>query len=134
MIRDEFIKQQEEKKLSTKALEKIRVMGERAYYVTEINKLSNLKRVLKFSAIVMCVLSTIVTLMLLVPLIMYKKLVADMITPSIILGVFWIVIILWFSLFSPLITKKIRAYTVEYDRIKASELNKQKTIYKKLNK
>ncbi len=134
MIRDEFIKQQQEKKLSAKALEKIRAIGERAYYVTEINKLSKLKRTLKFSAIVMCVLSAIVTLVLLIPLIMYRKLVADMITPCIILGAFWIVIILWFSLFSPLITKKIRAYTIEYDRVKASELNKQKTIYEKMNK
>lgn len=134
MIRDEFIKQQKEKKLSAKALEKIRSMGERAYYVTEINKLSNLKKVLKFSAILMLVLSAIVTLVLLIPLIMYKKLVADMIAPSIILGVFWLVIILWFALFLPLINRKIRLYTKEYERVKLSDLNKQMSIYNKINK
>lgn len=134
MIRDEFIKQKKEKKLSSRAMEKIRSMGERAYYVTEINKLSNLKRTCKFSAIVMLILLIVVTLTLLIPLIMYKKFVADMLTSVIILGVFWLIEILWLALFSPLITKKIRFCTVEYERVKNNEIAKQKNIYEKMNK
>ncbi len=134
MIRDEFIKQKKEKKLSAKAMEKIRAVGERAYYVTEINRLLELKRFFKFCVITIGILLVIVSLFLLIPLIQYKKFVSDMIVSTVILGVFWLVIILWFALFSPIITNKITRYTKEYDKIKQNDIIKQKNIYDKINK
>ncbi len=134
MIRDEFIKQKKEKKLSARAIEKIRTMGERGYYVTEINNLTNLKRTLRFSTIVLGVLAGIVSVTLLIPFIIYRKFVATMVVPLIILGVCWALFILWFALFSPLINKKIEKHTEEYERIKQNEINKQKTIYKQINR
>ena len=134
MIRDEFIKQRKEKKLSARVMEKIRTMGERAYYVTEMNKLTNLKKTLNFSMILLGVLSGIVTLTMLIPFMIYKKFVSDMVTPIIVLSVCWLIFALWYAVILPAINRKIRKYTAEYENVKQREIEKQKAIYKNMNK
>lgn len=134
MIRDEFIKQQKDGKTSLKAMQKIRSMGERAYYVTEINKLTNLKKSFNFSAIILGVLLAIVTVTLIVAFITYKTFVSEVIVPIIILAAFWIIFLLWFAVFTPLINKKIKYFTVQYEKIKKNEVERQKIIYDKMNK
>ena len=134
MIRDEFLKKQKETNLSAKELDKIRQFGERSYYTTRISKLSNTKKSLDFSAIMIGVFVLLITISMVVIVILAGGFLDSLVTISIVLGVFWLMELSWFVIFRPITSKKLKKYKAELERIRKEDVEKQKRIYAKINK
>lgn len=134
MIRDEFIKQQNDKKISTKEMAKVRQMGERPFYTNEITKLTSLRKTINLSCIIVGILLAIVTVVMLVAIISTKTFVQSLIAPFIIVVAFWILILSWTFIFRPQLKKKVEKYNVELDRIREENLSKQRKIYENISK
>lgn len=129
MIRDEFIKQQKEKKLSNKELKAIREKGERVFYTTQITKLTEIRKVLNFSAFIVLAMLLAVTVLLVVGL-LSGGFSGSVLVPLIVTIAFYLAIILWFTVFLPSIKKKLKNYVLELEKIREKDVQKQRNIYK----
>ena len=133
MIRDEFIKQQKEKSLSNREMEKIRKFGERAFYTTQINNIVNYSKVLNFSCIILAVMLVLPVFMLVVGFI------ADGFSSSVLLYTIIVAVILfavlgWFFILKPMWKKKLVKYKNALEQVREKELQKQRQIYNKFVK
>jgi archaellum biogenesis protein FlaJ (TadC family) len=133
MIRDEFIKQQKEKSLSNREMEKIRKFGERAFYTTQINNIVNYSKVLNFSCIILSVMLVLPVFMLVVGFI------ADGFSSSVLLYTIIVAVILfavlgWFFILKPMWKKKLVKYKNALEQVREKELQKQRQIYNKFVK
>ena len=129
MIRDEFIKQQKEKKLSNKELKAIREKGERVFYTTQITKLTEIRKVLNFSAFILLAMLLAVTVLLVIGL-LAGGFSGSVLVPLIVTIAFYLAIILWFTVFLPSIKKKLKNYALELEKIREKDVQKQRNIYK----
>ncbi len=134
MIRDEFIKQQKDKKISTKEMAKIRRLGERPFYTNEIAKLTSLRKTINLSCIIVGILLVIVTAVMLIAIISTKTFVQSLIAPLIIVVAFWALILSWTFIIRPQVKKKVAKYNAELDRIREENLAKQRKIYENISK
>lgn len=133
MIRDEFIKQQKEKSLSNREMEKIRKFGERAFYTTQISNITNYSKVLNFSCIILAVMLVLPVFMLVVGY------VTDGFSSSVLLYTIIVAIILlavlgWFFILKPVWKKKVVKYKNALEEVREKELQKQRQIYNKFVK
>ncbi|MBR2322934.1 MAG: hypothetical protein IKA54_05015 [Clostridia bacterium] len=133
MIRDEFIKQQKEKSLSNREMEKIRKFGERAFYTTQINNIVNYSKVLNFSCIILSVMLVLPVFMLVVGFI------ADGFSSSVLLYTIIVAVILfavlgWFFILKPMWKKKLVKYKNALEQVREKEIQKQRQIYNKFVK
>lgn len=133
MIRDEFIKQQKEKSLSNREMEKIRKFGERAFYTTQINNIVNYSKVLNFSCIILSIMLVLPVFMLVVGFI------ADGFSSSVLLYTIIVAVILfavlgWFFILKPMWKKKLVKYKNALEQVREKELQKQRQIYNKFVK
>lgn len=134
MIRDEFLKQQKEKKLSAKELEKIRQMGERPFYTNQISRLSSLKKTVDLSTIIVGIFLAITTATIVAIIILAGKFLSSLIAPVAVISVFWLAILSWYLVIRPITKKKLAKYMVELDRVRKEDLEKQQKIYAKIKK
>ena len=130
MIRDEFIKQQKEKKLSSKEMQKIRAVGERAFYTTQINNIINYSKALNFSCVVVGVMLIIVSIPLILGYLADGGFSGSVLIPTIIVVVFAIAVLSWFIIFRPLLKKKLKKYQSELEAVREKDMQKKKTIFK----
>ena len=129
MIRDEFIKKQNEANLSPKEMDKIRKVGERVFYTTEINKIINYTKVFNFSFIIVAVM----VLIILVPIILayfVEGFSTNLLFYTLIVAFFLIIVLGWFLIFRPRGKKKIAKYKAELERLREIDLQKQRIIFK----
>ena len=129
MIRDEFIKKQNEANLSPKEMDKIRKVGERVFYTTEINKIINYSKVFNFSFIIVAVM----VLIILVPIILayfVEGFSTNLLLYTLIVAFFLIIVLGWFLIFRPRGKKKIAKYKAELERLREIDLQKQRIIFK----
>ena len=133
MIRDEF-KQQQDKDLSLKDVVGIRNMGERAYYISTLNKTNALIKNLNFTTISMMVMSVILTALLVFVGIergigssWYSifGLIFDI--------AIWLWSIVWLVVYRPYLKRKLHKFQNHMDKFTNREITKQKSIYDKLN-
>jgi fatty acid desaturase len=134
MIRDEFLKQQQEKNLSSKEMDRIRKMGERSFYTGEVNRLTNLKKTFNLSSIIVGVLLVLVTAVMLIAWIATGVFVKSFILPLAIVVGFWVLLLGWFIFFRPSVNKKIVKYKQILDNIRKESLDRQRKIYDNLKK
>ena len=134
MIRDEFLKQQQEKNLSSKEMDRIRKMGERSFYTGEVNRLTNLKKTFNLSSIIVGVLLVLVTAVMLIAWIATGVFVKSFILPLAIVVAFWVLLLGWFIFFRPSVNKKIEKYKQALDQIRKESLDRQRKIYDNLKK
>ncbi len=130
MIRDEFIKQQNEKKLSTKEMQKIRQFGERSFYTKEINRITSYSKPLTFSFIILSVLLVIVAAPLVLILIGGGKLTSENLFPIISVVLMALMLIGWFCVFLPLGKKKVKRYKKALEELREKDGQRQKIIFK----
>jgi hypothetical protein len=134
MIRDEFLKQQQEKNLSSKEMDRIRKMGERSFYTGEVNRLTNLKKTFNLSSIIVGVLLVLVTAVMLIAWIATGVFVKSFILPLAVVVGFWVLLLGWFIFFRPSVNKKIVKYKQILDNIRKESLDRQRKIYDNLKK
>ena len=130
MIRDEFLKQQKDKKLSTKEMQKIRKVGERVFYTREINRITNYSKALTFSFIVVAVMLVIVALTLVIVMIGGGKFTSEDTFTLISVAVMTLMLISWFCVFLPLGKKKVKRYKIALEDVREKESQRQKVIFK----
>lgn len=138
MIRDEF-KEQQEKKITSKEMKKIREMGDRAFYTSKISKLTDLSKAMKFSAW----FSLIVSLFIIAfaAIVFWAETTSDDMTLSyrgFLYGGLGLLIFLfgflWLVLFSHLNKKKIERYRIQLKEISERDLEKKRLAYESLLK
>ncbi|MBR3804435.1 MAG: hypothetical protein IKJ14_03750 [Clostridia bacterium] len=129
MIRDEFLKQQQEKNLSSKEMDRIRKMGDRSFYTGEVNRLTNLKKTFNLSSIIVGVLLVLVTAVMLIAWIATGVFVKSFILPLAVVVGFWVLLLGWFIFFRPSVNKKIEKYKQALDQIRKESLDRQRKIY-----
>ncbi len=134
MIRDEFLKQKSEKKVSAKEMAKLRKMGERSFYTNEITKLTNIRKTVNLSVWIVGVLLVIITAIMLYAIIASRTFVQSLILPVVVVSAFWIMILSWLFIFKPQLKKKVAKYKVELDKIREESLQKQRKIYANMTK
>ena len=133
MIRDEFLNQQD-KDLSTKDIVGIKTMGERAYYISTLNKTNSLINNLNFTTISLLVIAIITTLLL-----VYMGIQDGMFSSNyyifgfIFAIILWVWIILWVAILNPCLKKKKQKFQGYMKKLSDREITKQKSIYGKLN-
>ena len=93
-----------------------------------------MKKSVDISTIIVGIFLLVVTVTVLVAIILAKSFSRDLIWPTIALGVFWLVILAWYLVIRPLLNKKLVKYSVELERVKKEDLEKQRKIYAKMNK
>lgn len=133
MIRDEFIKQQKEKNLSNREMEKIRKFGERAFYTTQINNIVNYSKVLNFSCIILAVMLVLPVFMLVVGYIA-DGFSSSVLLYTIIVAIILVAVLSWFFILKPFWKKKIVKYKKALEEVREKELQKQREIYNKFVK
>lgn len=133
MIRDEF-KQQQDKDLSLKDVVGIRNMGERAYYISTLNKTNALIKNLNFTTISMMVMSVILTaLLVFVGIEMGIGSSWYSIFGLIFDIAIWLWSIVWLVVYRPYLKRKLHKFQNYMDKFTNREIIKQKSIYDKLN-
>ena len=133
MIRDEF-KQQQDKDLSLKDVVGIRNMGERAYYISTLNKTNALIKNLNFTTISMMVMSVILTaLLVFVGIEMGIGSSWYSIFGLIFDIAIWLWSIVWLVVYRPYLKRKLHKFQDYMDKFTNREIAKQKSIYDKLN-
>lgn len=133
MIRDEF-KQQQDKDLSLKDVVGIRNMGERAYYISTLNKTNALIKNLNFTTISMMVMSVILTaLLVFVGIEMGIGSSWYSIFGLIFDIAIWLWSIVWLVVYRPYLKRKLHKFQNYMDKFTNREITKQKSIYDKLN-
>ena len=133
MIRDEF-KQQQDKDLSLKDVVGIRNMGERAYYISTLNKTNALIKNLNFTTISMMVMSVILTaLLVFVGIEMGIGSSWYSIFGLIFDIAIWLWSIVWLVVYRPYLKRKLHKFQNYMDKFTNREIAKQKSIYDKLN-
>lgn len=131
MIRDEFLKQQKEKKYSSKDMQALRSMGERAFFTTKLNKCEKLIKTLKTSAIFVLFILVVAT----VPIILAiatNTFSTSMIFPTVLAGLLYVFIAICFAVMIPNLKKKVKRFNQELQDLREKELQRQKTIYNKM--
>ena len=130
MIRDEFIKQQKEENLSSKEIQKIRSMGERVFYTTQINKIINYTKALNFSCIVVAVMLVLTSVPLILGYIANYAFSSSVLIPTIIVVAFALAVIGWFFFLKPNWKKKLKKYQTALEELREKDMQKQKVIFK----
>ena len=130
MIRDEFIKQQKEENLSSKEIQKIRAMGERVFYTTQINKILNYTKALNFSCIIVAVMLVLTSVPLILGYIANYAFSESVLVPTIIVVAFTLAVIGWFFVLKPSWKKKLKKYQAALEAVREKEAQKQKAIFK----
>ena len=130
MIRDEFIKQQKEESLSSKEIQKIRAMGERAFYTMQINKILNYTKVLNFSCIIVAIMVVLTSIPLILGYLANYAFSSSVLVPTIIVVAFALAVLGWFFVHKPSWKKKLKKYQTALEIIREQDIQKQKNIFK----
>lgn len=134
MIRDEFLKQQKDKNLSTKDMEKIRKIGERAFYSNQIRDLELKVTAYKFSLIVIGIFILIGIGGILLVMLEDKGFTKELILPIVVTALFILAEIIVLLFFLPRIKKKIKNAKQKIEILREEQIKKQQAIYKSINK
>ena len=129
MIRDEFIKKQKESNLSSREMDKIRKVGERVFYTTEINKITSYTKVFNFSFIIIAIMVVIIA----IPIVLayfVDGFSLSLFLYTLIVVFFLIVVLGWFIIFLPRGKKKVVKYKAELERLRELDMQKQRIIFK----
>lgn len=129
MIRDEFIKKQKGNNLSIKEMDKIRKVGERVFYTTQINKITNYTKSFNFSFIILAVMVVITAVPIILAYIV-DGFSTTLFLYSLIVAFFLFVVLGWFFIFLPRGKKKIIKYKAELERIREKDAQRQRIIFK----
>lgn len=109
MIRDEFNKQNN-KKVSARELEKIRVLGERGFYSSKVMELTGTIKVSDFSSWFVLITSVIATLMMVTSYAMGTISTKNMIIFIFVIALLFIWVAVWFIFIRRALKKKIERY------------------------
>ncbi len=123
MIRDEF-KQNQQENLSSREIKQIRKLGERAFYISSVNKLKDYLRLINFSTIlgiILCVFPfvNLFEIVFLTSQDSHKSLIA-----FIFVSLFYLWAILWYALVRPLIKRKYKKYQQKLKEISNKEISR----------
>ena len=130
MIRDEFIKQQKEDSLSSKEIQKIRAMGERVFYTTQINKIISYTKVLNFSCIIVAIMVVLTSIPLILGYLANYAFSESVLVPTIIVVAFALAVLGWFFVIKPNWKKKLKKYQTALETLREQDIQKQKNIFK----
>ena len=130
MIRDEFIKQQKEDSLSSKEIQKIRAMGERVFYTTQINKIISYTKVLNFSCIIVAIMVVLTSIPLILGYLANYAFSESVLVPTIIVVAFALAVLGWFFVLKPIWKKKLKKYQTALEVVREKDIQKQKNIFK----
>ena len=130
MIRDEFIKQQKEDSLSSKEIQKIRAMGERVFYTTQINKIISYTKVLNFSCIIVAIMVVLTSIPLILGYLANYAFSESVLVPTIIVVAFALAVLGWFFVLKPVWKKKLKKYQTALEAVREKDIQKQKNIFK----
>ncbi len=125
MIRDEFNKKKQEK-LSSREIKKIRKLGERAYYVSSVNKLKDNIRLLNFSAIIGIIFCALPILYLADAAFFVKQETINALVGFIAVSLVYVWALVWFLIMKPLMKKKLKKYQNKLQEISQKEVGKFK--------
>lgn len=135
MIRDEFLKDKY-KKLSPKNVKKMREVGERAFYSSEVSLLKSTLKTFDVTSVIIGALVAVFTV-LLIDIIIQQKGFGE--GPKLIIGTVIDLLLLfsiaaWFLCIRFSVKKKIAKYMQELKKLNEKEMDKQKAIYNKIYK
>lgn len=132
MIRDEYKKSQEIRKKSAKEIEGIKKFGERTYYTMTIKKLSNNLKGFNLNTLMMLIMGLVLLVFIVFLLIIDFSLISKgYIIVSLAVGSILIIWgIVWFLIVKRIMRNKIEKYQNLVENLKATEMEKQKSIYK----
>ncbi len=125
MIRDEFNKKKEEN-LSSKEVKKIRQLGERAYYVSSVNKIKQSIKLINFSAIlgVVCCMYPLIQLLDIVIFVPQEN--AKALISFIVVSLVYVMALVWFIFINPYLKRKLKNYQDKLKELSLREVQKYK--------
>ncbi len=126
MIRDEF-KQKQKQDFSSREIKKIRKLGERAFYVSSINKIKQSIKIVNFSTVLIAI-SCILPFVLLLDAILFSVQEIGVYVTFFIICLVYILSILWFIVTLPSLKKKANKYQEKLKKLSFKEVNKYKSI------
>ena len=134
MIRDEFLKQQKDKSLSTKDMAKIRQVGERAFYSNQIRDIELKLTAFKFSLVVIGIFILLGIGGIILILLEDKTFTNELIIPIVVTALFVLaeIIVLVFSI--PKLKRKMQRAKQKVEELRQEQIKKQQAIYKSINK
>lgn len=134
MIRDEFLKQQKDKSLSTKDMAKIRKIGERAFYSNQIRDIELKLTAFKFSLVVIGIFILLGIGGVILILLEDKTFTNELIIPIVVTALFVLaeIIVLVFSI--PKLKRKMQRAKQKVEELRQEQIKKQQAIYKSINK
>jgi ABC-type siderophore export system fused ATPase/permease subunit len=134
MIRDEFLKQQKDKSLSTKDIAKIRKIGERAFYSNQIRDIELKLTAFKFSLVVIGIFILLGIGGIILILLEDKTFTNELIIPIVVTALFVLaeIIVLVFSI--PKLKRKMQRAKQKVEELRQEQIKKQQAIYKSINK
>ena len=133
MIRDEFLKN--DRGLTPRELKGVKEKGERAYFSSEVMSLTALVKTFNFSLLVIAGMALVATALFVYVLLTKSiKLSGEFIAVLIVDGVMVLLLIGWFFIGRPLISKKIKRYKAIMQEINQQEMLKNTKIFKNVKR
>ena len=133
MIRDEFIKQKNNNKLSPKQMAQMRTLGERGFYMKTLNTYVEFDKMMNFTSIFVGILLVLILVPMIIGIIA-EGLTGKVLWMFIVFMLFVIAMVLWFTVFRPLNKKRIKKYADLLEGLRQKEVEKQNAIYKMINR
>lgn len=136
MIRDEFIKKQNEEKLTPKEIAGIRQMGERAYYTSSLPRITALLKSFNLLALILLIMAVALIAVDVYTIIVTHKIGGgfgewfSIILPFILL----LVASVWYFIVRKSYLNRFKRYQQKIKSISRNEMLKQQKIYDKINK
>ncbi len=125
MIRDEY-KQKKKQDYSSREIKKIRKLGERAFYISSINKIKQNIKLFNFSCILAIFCCLLPFIQLLDSILFTPQERVNGYIAFAILCLIYILIIIWFTVILPSLKKKFKKYQNKLQELSIKEVNKFK--------
>ncbi|MBQ9782660.1 MAG: hypothetical protein IJW26_05745 [Clostridia bacterium] len=125
MIRDEFNKKKQEN-LSSKEIKQIRKLGERAYYVSSVNKLKDNIRLFNFSTLLGIIFCAVPLVYLIDATFFIKQDTVKALIGFIAVCLVYLWALVWFVIVKPIMKNKLKKYQNKLQEITQKEVQKFK--------
>ncbi len=128
MIRDEF-KQKKKQDFSSREIKKIRKLGERAFYISSINKLKQNIKLFNFSTILGIVVCIFPFLILLDSILFSKQERINGYVSFAVISLIYVWAIIWYAFILPSLRRKTKKYQNKLKELSEKEVNKYKSYH-----
>ncbi len=134
MIRDEFLKKQQDEKLTTKELAGIRAVGERAYYTSALPKINSIIKSMNLMAIILFIMAVALTAVDVYTITVLKTIGGgfgewfSIILPVIL----YILVAVWVFFVKKRYVNRYKKYQNRIKLLTQNEMQKQQKIYNKI--